>query len=484
MFIGGGGGDGIGPGTVVVTPDPGLMEADPGVMATAAGTFNAAAHQLHSVATATSNASGRLTAAWKGKGAEGFKGASSDTNWYSSSAADGLIGASIALTSLSRSIAAAQVLAREAIRLAGQTSDSSAALDKAYATSQAHAVSKLPASATPDQVAQAMAPTASQSAQAEALASDAARAITLMNEANTAAQIAWRAATAAFDAVTSQSPSVQLKAIDVRVKDFSKQINSAGAVALLIVAAGMAAGEIPGGDGEDDEEFTPEFIQGEEAANPALAADLAGEENMNVDGTQMDPAVAADIQAIVPVGYTDVVTVLTSFENASLDPATADMLVGADPLGGLTPADYQARYWDPTATTSYGKGSWIYPPDNGADLSSPVVPKTFAPGDTFDRFGPETGGFASPEGTPWAERALPPTSLVGAGGASTYHVYEVTDKWAVDPPPVVVTQAKVAPAFGQPGGGLQYSFDAAPGSGVNMNIQWLLRNGYLTEVTP
>lgn len=482
LMPGGGGGDILGPGTVVVTPDPGLMEAEPAIMAAAAASFKSAAHQVYSVATATRDAAAQLVAGWRGKGAEGFKEAASDTNWYSSSAAEGLIGASMALGTLARSIEAAQTLAKAAIALAGQTNDASGTLNRDFASSQASAVSALQASATQEQVDQALAPTASESARAGILAQDAARAQRMMQAANTNAQMAWRAAAAAFNAVTSQSPSVQLAGIDVRVKDFSTSIDAAGVDALLLMAAGMASGALPGGD-DEDEDVSPEFLAAEEG-DPTFAADLAGEEKMSVDGTPMDPGVAADIEGGVAVGWTDNVTVMQAFEDAELNPATSGMMAGSDPLGGLSPAEYQATYWDPTVSTSAGKGSWIYPPDNGADLSAPTVTKTFAPGDTFDRFGPPSGTFASPEGTPYDERSLPPTSLVSSSGGSTYHVYEVTAKWETDPPPVVVTQNKVAPAFGQPGGGIQYQFEAMPGSSFKASMQWLIDHGYVTEVAP
>lgn len=47
-----------------------------------------------------------------------------------------------------------------------------------------------------------------------------------------------------------------------------------------------------------------------------------------------------------------------------------------------------------------------------------------------------------------------------------------------------MTQTKVASAFGQPGGGIQYQFEAAPGSKINASMDWLLKNGYITEVIP
>jgi uncharacterized protein YukE len=478
--IPGGGSGGLGPGPVIVTPDPGLLAADPGVMTAAASSFGSAAHQVYSVATATSDAAGKLAAGWTGKGVQGFKDAASDTNWYSSSAADGLIGASMALSALARSIAAAQALARAAITLADQTTAASAALDGAYASSQASAVAALPSSASAAQIEQAMAPTAGQLADASTLSADATRAVTMMNEANSQARAAWRAAASAFDAVTSQSPSVQLAAISVRVKDFSSGIDSMGVDAILLMTAGMASGAVPGGD-DEEEDVSPEFLEAAQS-DPEFAADLAGEEKMSVDGANMDPAIAADIEGGVAIGWSDNVTIMQAYEELALDPATADLMSGADPLAGMTPAEYQARFWDPTVATGYGKGSWIYPPDDGADLSAPVVPKSFAPGDVIDRFGPESGNFVSPEGTPWAERSLPATSLVQSGGGSAYHAYEVTSKWATDPPPVEVTQSKVAPAFGQPGGGIQYQFEAAPGSGVKMSVGWLLDHGYLVEV--
>lgn len=339
-MLDGGGGGGLGPGAVIVTPDPGLMEADPAMMSTAASTFNSAAHQLYSVATATKGAAGELVAGWQGKGGQAFKLANSDTNWYSQCAAEGLIGASLALTTLSRSIEAAQKLAKQAMALAHQTTEASAKLDGEYSATVTKNFNHLPANATGEQIDQAAQPTAAQSAQATALAGDATRAINMMNTANTQAEAAWRTAASSFDAVTSQSPSVQLKAIDVRVKNFSKEMDAAGVVALLTIAAGMAAGDVPGGGEDDEEVFSPEFLA-TEADDPAFAQDLADEEKMLADGEKMDPAVATDLEGGVRIGWTDNVTVMTAAEDAALNPATASMMHGTDPLGGLSPSEYQ-----------------------------------------------------------------------------------------------------------------------------------------------
>lgn len=101
---------------------------------------------------------------------------------------------------------------------------------------------------------------------------------------------------------------------------------------------------------------------------------------------------------------------------------------------------------------------------------------SFAEGDAVDRFGAPDGFYASPKGTRWEERSLPPTTLLPVGGRLPYHAYIVTAKWETDPPPVTVIQSKALPWFDQPGGGVEYRF-------VGEGIGWLVLHGYLREVT-
>ncbi len=82
-------------------------------------------------------------------------------------------------------------------------------------------------------------------------------------------------------------------------------------------------------------------------------------------------------------------------------------------------------------------------------------------GDVIDRYGLADGSFASPSGTPFDERALPPSSV-----GSEYTQYEV-----LKPLPEGVTEGSIAPWFEQPGGGVQYVFDHP--------ISWYVENGYL-----
>lgn len=473
MIVAPGGDGGLGVGPVTVTADQSLMAAQPDMMVAAAASYEGAAHTVNSVARATTRVADQLVADWKGKGALDFHGHMNDLTIDAPTAAESLIGTAGALRTLAGRITEAQGLARQAMALAGQTTQASRALDAGYADATARNLAALPADATADQVAHASAPSPAQQAQANQLAADALQATQLMNQANALARQAWQAATAAFDVVTANAPSVQNAALDARIKVFTKNIDSMG-TAVLFTAMAAAATGVPPGDAE--EEPPADVVSRAATDDPYLAADISAEEKLTVDGEHVDPALAADIEDAVPLGYSDYDSFTSALNKARLNETTAPLLRDADPLGGMTPAEYQKEYWDPTAKTSHGPGAWRYPPNNGADPASPSRTVTFNQGDTFDRFGQPSGNFASPVGTPWGQRSLPPTNLLPSGnGEGPYYVYEVTAKWANDPPPVTVTQSKVAPAFGQPGGGIQYNFEGK-------NIEWLIQHGYLEEI--
>jgi hypothetical protein len=94
-------------------------------------------------------------------------------------------------------------------------------------------------------------------------------------------------------------------------------------------------------------------------------------------------------------------------------------------------------------------------------MGEPKV-EALSPGTMIDRYGGPTGSFASPKGTPFGARALPPESL-----KKPYLQYEVLK-------PVEVNSGKAAPWFGQPGMGTQYEF--------SKSIQQLLDEGVLGKV--
>ncbi len=101
-----------------------------------------------------------------------------------------------------------------------------------------------------------------------------------------------------------------------------------------------------------------------------------------------------------------------------------------------------------------------YPPYNG--FAEVPATRTLRPGAIFDRYGLDTGRFASPVGTPIFMRSLPP----GASEAP-YSMSRVVK-------PIDVQSGTVAPWFQQPGGGAQYQFP--------QSIQSLIKNGYIERV--
>ncbi|HEX7661250.1 MAG TPA: TNT domain-containing protein [Pseudonocardiaceae bacterium] len=85
-------------------------------------------------------------------------------------------------------------------------------------------------------------------------------------------------------------------------------------------------------------------------------------------------------------------------------------------------------------------------------------------GDRFDRYGGVFGKFVAPIGTAEAMRALPPGST-----DRPYHVYEVVK-------PFEVQSGRIAPAFDQIGGGIQFL--------LPLRIGTLLNSGIIREVEP
>lgn len=145
--------------------------------------------------------------------------------------------------------------------------------------------------------------------------------------------------------------------------------------------------------------------------------------------------------------------------------------------GGMSTAAFLAKYYDSAA------GSWIYPPSNGYRLDRDGDPieytRTLQPGADIDRYGSEYGGFLSPRGTLYLQRAIPPSNLNTYDPAYTcnYHKYRVLKALPVHAGPI-------AAWFAQPGGGLQYQLDGAliPGAPAQVNVLWLIDNGYVSRL--
>jgi Tuberculosis necrotizing toxin len=101
--------------------------------------------------------------------------------------------------------------------------------------------------------------------------------------------------------------------------------------------------------------------------------------------------------------------------------------------------------------------------------------QTLEPGQAIDRYGSLYGSFLAPFATPYAARSIPPSSLDDSPGFTcNYHTYKVLKAFTVEAGPI-------APAFGQPGLGLQYQLVSSllPGDPSTANVYWLVDNGYL-----
>ncbi|MBV2356001.1 TNT domain-containing protein [Streptomyces sp. J2-1] len=127
-------------------------------------------------------------------------------------------------------------------------------------------------------------------------------------------------------------------------------------------------------------------------------------------------------------------------------------------LRGYSPQDGTSRYWFLGCywqTDQQNKSGWWYPDNNGFVLRDgrPVQSdKTLQVGTLVDLFGSGRGNFLAPAGTPYAQRAIPPTNLDAYNTTSpayNYHLYRVTKSFTVQAGPI-------RPWFGQPGLGQQY----------------------------
>lgn len=152
--------------------------------------------------------------------------------------------------------------------------------------------------------------------------------------------------------------------------------------------------------------------------------------------------------------------------------AIALELAGYRRFAGMTWQRFISRYWDPSTK------SWKYPPDNGFLIAGgrPVEFRlTLEPGEPVDRYGSPYGGFLAPTGTLYSARSIPPSSLDDSPGFTcNYHTYKVLRAFNVEGGPV-------APAFGQPGLGLQYQLVSSllPGDPAQATVYWLIDHRYL-----
>lgn len=139
-----------------------------------------------------------------------------------------------------------------------------------------------------------------------------------------------------------------------------------------------------------------------------------------------------------------------------------------------TRAEWEERYMGPDDRPIYPGNDGAVPGTRVSYTDMDAFRRDY--GDTVDRFGGSGGAYLSPEGVLFEQRALPGSNL-NAG----YHVFRLTDDL---PPGVHIEVSEVAPAFGQPGGGIQLQF-VHETDGV-LSVEQLLSNDYriLESTTP
>ena len=127
-------------------------------------------------------------------------------------------------------------------------------------------------------------------------------------------------------------------------------------------------------------------------------------------------------------------------------------------------ADEEASGWSQYDKYRNESGDWNWPAKLG--FAEEPVKTTLPVGTRLDRYGEPSGSFLAPKGTPYEQRALAP-----GAGAEKYYEYEVIKT-------LPVIQGKIAPAFGEAGGGIQI----LPNMQERVNVEWLLKNEYIRKV--
>ncbi|MFD4228573.1 TNT domain-containing protein [Streptomyces sp. NPDC058545] len=131
-------------------------------------------------------------------------------------------------------------------------------------------------------------------------------------------------------------------------------------------------------------------------------------------------------------------------------------------LGGLTATRFLNRWWDPAADT--GQGDWRYPDADGYAKDSQGQPIAVE--------------LELHVGTKYGKRSIPPSSLNTADPRHpyNYYLYRVTRKFKVCAGPI-------APAFEQPGLGVQYVTSSSYCPNISRtSVLDLVRNGTLVRL--
>jgi Tuberculosis necrotizing toxin len=245
----------------------------------------------------------------------------------------------------------------------------------------------------------------------------------------------------------------------------------AAADSTVEASGGSAGGEAVKEPGQG-EPAVPPASGGYYIGGPELEADIAkqqrqatgGGDNGNGNGPKRLPEPPTAGRALdQAVEAQDFGTHVQNGLEAHLNnPNTRDQFPdGYDPFHGDTPEQYLDKY--ASGVDASGKINWNWPDNHDGAVEGTESPTQLQPGEILDRYGSDEGRFLCPSGTSYPERSLPADRLAGE-----YHQYRV-----VRPLPAI--EAEIGPAFGEPGGGIQFRTD--------YSVYQLIADGYLEEVT-
>jgi uncharacterized protein YukE len=142
---------------------------------------------------------------------------------------------------------------------------------------------------------------------------------------------------------------------------------------------------------------------------------------------------------------------------------------GWDPLGGMSPDDFASHFGTPETR--------VWPGNDGFPAGYEAQQAHLPAGALIDRFGSEYGRYLAPDGTPFADRALPPESMGG-----DYNRYMVTGKAL--PPGWQIVEGPVEPWYGQTPAQRSLQYMIVGLDGVKVNVKELVDRGILDEYGP
>jgi hypothetical protein len=183
-----------------------------------------------------------------------------------------------------------------------------------------------------------------------------------------------------------------------------------------------------------------------------------------------------DAKAVLDLGKLGI-RVLAGSGKGSLDALHALSKASADDLAKVNNNalrdDWQQfdHYRKPGSTRLGGEWDWQKQAPNNGAVPGTSNTTTIEVGNTLDRYGSRNGEYMSPVDTPLEQRALPPGKQ-----ADPYEQYAMLK-------PFTVVEEKIAPAFSQPGGGVQMRAKIPEIQNRFATIDDLIRYGYLKDPT-